>query len=147
MALMVLSHAAAQTPASRPVKALEIPVRHYVVSELSLHQALKLLVGQRDRTFVIGFEHVPEAEPFQEGPMVAASIENGTVQDALRELCAGDPRYTFTDAGDGVINVYPVMEEQEQRALFGLFLVKVDIETDDWPQNPSARQGLRVVGV
>jgi hypothetical protein len=57
----------------------------------------------------------------------------------LRQICSRDPRYTFSEAEDGVINVYPVSEPAELAMLLNMPLASVDVGVRDWPGNLFAR--------
>jgi hypothetical protein len=118
------------------VGTLATAVGRYEVRDVAIEEALKELVGSANGSAVVGFERVPaEARSPAREPKISINIDHGTVQDVLQQICAGDSRYTFSDAGGGVIDVYPVLEASEAAALLNLALPRVDIKTREWPWN------------
>jgi hypothetical protein len=128
---------AAQAPGGPIPKALDRPVAHYAVTSLAIEDALAHLVGERARTFVIGFEQAAGAGATE--PRISLRVQQGTVAEVLRGICSQDPCYTFSEPEAGVINVYPVDESADARAILNLPLSRVDVSVRDWPANLFAR--------
>lgn len=128
---------AAQGPGGSVVKPLDRSVAHYDADGLAIEDALARLVGERSRTFVVGFERAGGAGP--KTPRVHIHVQQGTVGEVLRAICSQDARYTFSADDNGVIDVYPVSEGAEARAILNLPLSRVDVSVRGWPDNVFAR--------
>ncbi len=131
---LVASYCAGQP--SDPVNTLSRPVAAYDVQGADLDEALRNLFDATGRTIVVGLERAPAAASSSLAqPKISIHIVNGTVGEILKQICFGDPRYTFSDAGEGVINVRPVVDASEPAAILGLTLVQADIKIREWPRN------------
>ncbi len=117
--------------------ALDRRVAYYQVENLPIEDALKQLVGERNRTFAIGFEQTTMTTAVE--PRITVRIEQGMVREILKAICSQDPRYEFSEPEDGVISVFPNVEGSEARAIMDLPLTRVDIDVHDWPFNLLAR--------
>jgi hypothetical protein len=118
-------------------QALDHRVAHFDSSGVSIEDALKQLVGSPGRTFVIGFEQAVDAGLNE--PTIKLQIDRATAGEVLRAICSQDPRYTFSEMQPGVVDVYPIGENPEARAILNLPLRRVDISVRDWPRNIFAR--------
>jgi len=118
-------------------KAVDHRIPVYEVRDLPIEDALKRLVGERGRTFVIGFEQTSMTGTTE--PRINLTVEQNTVGEILKAICSQDPRYTFSEPEDGVLNVFPAVEPADARAILDLTLSQVDIAVRDWPFNLFAR--------
>jgi hypothetical protein len=123
----------AQEVDSSLVRTIDRPVAHYDSQGLTIEDALRQLVGGPGRTFVIGFEQAADAGLNE--PTIKLQIDHATVGEVLRAICSQNPRYTFSETETGVVDVYPIRESPEARAILDLPLRRVDISVRDWPRN------------
>ncbi len=117
-------------------RTLDLLVSSYKVQDADLGEALRYLVAQTNGLAAVGVERVSESNAAtQAGPKMSLHIEQGTVAEILKQICSHDGRYTFADAGEGVINVFPIEQSPESKALLSLPLRRVDISRSEWPGN------------
>lgn len=116
-------------------KYLSTPIEHFQVDGRPFEQALRELARLGGESFVIGLE---VAEPRTRIPLIHLST-TATVGQILSSLCAQNANYTFSDPGDGVIDVYPAEEPAVLRKILDIPVDHLTIETHEWPQNILAR--------
>ena len=118
-------------------RGLKAPLSNFVVVRKTVAEALQELAGQSLPNAVIGFEHVADS-PTTESPRVDVAVHGGTVSDALAAICS-DGRYTYSEVEPGVVEVRPVEEPAELKALMNLPISSLDLDLHEWPGNVFAR--------
>ncbi len=122
--------------AAQPERALQHRIERLDISTNSMATAMRELVVAGNKKFVVGFEQITDRGAGSvPGPRIALSVERRQVSDILREICAQDPRYTFQEHTDGVIDVFPAHEAPVIAAIFAMRISSVSIDVADWPAN------------
>jgi hypothetical protein len=117
--------------------ALDRRVADFEVHDVSVEEALKHLVGERGRTFVVGFEQAGETRSAER--RITLRVERATIREILQAICSQDPRYEFSEPRVGVINISSPSAPAEARAILALHLDRLDVAVRDWPFNLFAR--------
>lgn len=106
---------------------LSVKVKSFNVRRATMEEALLALRSQDVNGIVIGFEELPHPASQRTGG-ISISIQDGTVGEIVRRLCAADPRYEYQVVQNSMIDVRPEGALSDPRDLLNIRLSRYSIE-------------------